>query len=55
MSMDRCQICDRLVDTDDDCDFYVELPVPNDRPKTIGMCAPCRAWNGAFWNDEARE
>jgi hypothetical protein len=45
MSMDTCQLCDRLVDTDEDCDFYVELPVLNDRPKLVGMCKHCREKN----------
>lgn len=35
MSMDRCGRCDRLVDTDEDCGFYVGA---KDRP----ICEPCR-------------
>ena len=34
MSMDRCSKCDRLVDTDIDCDFYEIESMP--------MCDICR-------------
>ena len=34
MSMDRCSKCDRLVDTDIDCDFY--------QIETMPMCSVCR-------------
>lgn len=35
MSMDRCHKCDRLVDTDFDCDCY-------DNPEKKCTCAWCR-------------
>jgi hypothetical protein len=33
--MDRCVNCERMVDTDDDAEFY-------DDDKDGGMCEPCR-------------
>jgi hypothetical protein len=42
MSMDTCQLCGRIVDTDDDPDFYVELGNMRRLHKTIGLCDLCR-------------
>lgn len=48
MSMARCEECDGLVDTDEDCDFYVEIP--SDKPEHLkdhrGMCVWCREEKG---------
>lgn len=42
MSMDICKDCDRLVDTDDDCDCYVEVGSMRRQTETICLCEPCR-------------
>lgn len=42
MSVDRCCSCDRLVDTDYDCEFYEE-------DSDEGMCGPCR---DASWAEQ---
>lgn len=42
MSMDMCVDCDRLVDTDDDCDCYIEVGNMRKQTKTICVCEPCR-------------
>jgi hypothetical protein len=42
MSMDRCQVCSALVDTDFDTDFYVEIGNMRHLHMTIGLCERCR-------------
>ncbi len=42
MSMDRCQVCSALVDTDFDLDFYVEIGNMRRLHMTIGLCERCR-------------
>ncbi len=42
MSMDICKDCDRLVDTDDDCDCYVEVGNMRNQTQFICLCEPCR-------------
>lgn len=42
MSMDICKDCDRLVDTDDDSECYVEVGNMRRQTETICLCEPCR-------------
>ncbi len=42
MSMDTCQVCCALVDTDFDTDFYVEIGNMKRLHMTIGLCEHCR-------------
>ena len=38
MSMDVCKRCARYIDTDDDCDCYIDIS----KTETICLCEPCR-------------
>jgi len=42
MSMDRCHDCDRLIDTDDDPDCYIEVGNMRSQTKTVCVCEHCR-------------
>lgn len=43
MSIDICNYCHQYVDTDQDPEFYVDVPGKNNhKPTTIKMCQRCR-------------
>lgn len=42
MSMCRCDGCDRLIDSDDDPDCFVEVGNMRRLHKEIILCEPCR-------------
>lgn len=42
MSIDVCSKCDAYVDTDFDCDCYVEVGNMRKLTKTVCICEPCR-------------
>lgn len=55
MSMDRCEVCGRGIDTDDDPDCYRDrknpkLPWENYREDNIVMCEGCRD-NAEIWDE----
>ena len=53
MSLDRCHDCERLVDTDDDPECYVEVGNMRRLHKTICLCEFCRdeRENDADWGN----
>ena len=42
MSMDTCSHCSKLVDTDFDLDFYVDIGNQRRLEQWIGLCESCR-------------
>ena len=42
MSIDTCAHCDRYIDTDSDCECYIEVGNMRRMNATICLCEPCR-------------
>ena len=45
MSMVICEKCDRLIDSDDDPDCFVETGNMRRLHQTVVMCEPCRDYD----------
>ena len=58
MSMDRCADCDRLIDTDDFPDAYVDIGNMRSQTQTICLCSACqdrRYERDEKWNERSDE
>ncbi len=50
MSMDRCQQCSNLVDTDDDPECYIQ-PMPDGSEKELDGCR-CESCRESYYEDK---